>query len=107
MLHFSKTRELTCTKLAPTCGQKILGLYLYAPCPLLICDARELVVTPTYQGHGAYEEKKIIYRNLVVISYLSLQIWRRQGAYLYMDCSVKKNLNINFLVGCTLNDPKC
>jgi hypothetical protein len=33
-----------------------IGLYLYDLCHLLICDARELIATPTYR-QGAYEEK--------------------------------------------------
>ncbi len=75
-------------------------VYLNAPFPLLICDTRELIATPIYRQR-AYEKKQCLLRNLVLLSSLSLEVWRRQGAYLYMDCTARESLVTNFLVAST------
>ncbi len=77
-------------------------MYQYAPYSLITCDGRGLIATPMYR-EGAYEEKKCLNRNLLLISSLSSQIWRRQGAYLYeyMDYTVRESLDTSFLVACT------
>jgi hypothetical protein len=81
-------------------------MYLYAPYSLLTCDGRGLIATPMYR-EVAYEEKKCLNRNLLLISSLSSQIWRRQGAYLYeyMDYTVRESLDTSFLASFITDAP--
>jgi hypothetical protein len=46
-------------------------------------------------------KKKLLHRNLVLISCLLLQMRRRKGAYLYMECIPRESLRTTFLVVCT------
>jgi hypothetical protein len=44
----------------------------------------------------AYVEKKLLLKNLVVISSLSLQMRRWLRAYRYLDCTARESLDPNF-----------
>jgi hypothetical protein len=67
-------------KLVPGLYIVVQNMHLYTPCCLLLCDVRGLLATPMYR-QGAYEEKKCLNRNLVLIISLWYKMWK-QGAYL-------------------------
>jgi hypothetical protein len=64
------------------------------------------IAIPMYR-EGADEEKKCFNRNLVLISSLSSQIWRRQGAYLYvyMYYTSRESLDTSFLASFITDAP--
>ncbi len=57
------------------------------------CDVRGLIATPKYR-QGAYEEKQILYRDLVLISLLPLFLYSVHGLYR------RERLDASFLVAC-------
>ncbi len=67
-------------KLVPGLYIVVQNMHPYAPCCLLICDIRGILATSMYR-QGAYEEKKCLNRNLVLIISLWYKMWK-QGAYL-------------------------
>jgi hypothetical protein len=73
---------------------------VYTPCCLLICDFRELIATIMHR-ELAYEEKKLLYRNLVVISSLLVQMWRQQVELPVHGLCHEDSLNTNCSVSCT------
>ncbi len=76
--NFGRAREPTCTKLAPICAKKVLGSVTYMP-----TAASSYVTSGGLSLHPFIKrklmKKKLLYRNLVLISCLLLKMRRRQG----------------------------
>jgi hypothetical protein len=85
---YHSVRELTRTKLAPTCVKKVLDMNIYAPCHLCIC-ACICIGTAMYR-QAAYEEKK----SSLGAGTPPLVI----EAYRYMGCAARECLGSDFLV---------
>jgi hypothetical protein len=62
------------------CAKKVLGVTNKPTAASSSALSGSLLLYPVREG--AYEEKKCLYKNLVVISTLSVQMRRQQGAYL-------------------------
>jgi hypothetical protein len=74
-----------------------LCIHLDAPLPHPHLYPKGALGTTMYQ-QGECEEKKWLYRNLVVISPPSLQIPMQQGAYRCMGWAVRECIGTDFLV---------